>query len=87
MNTLDITQQLQELLTAKFDVPKHVIESNLPQPLMGQQFNFDSIKMVYLFFEIMQTFNIRFNPQDISDYNFSSIKDIANIIQSHICRQ
>jgi len=87
MNILEITQQLQHLIAQKFYIPQQVIESNLSQPLIGDALNFDSIKMVYLFFEIMQMFDFCFEPQDLSNYKFSSIKNIAALIHSHLSAQ
>ena len=51
-------------------------------PLTGEQWDFDAVRMTYLFFEVEREFSILINPDHLIDYRFNSVEGILDIVCS-----
>lgn len=49
-------------------------------PLTGSAWNFDAIKMTYLFLEIEKTFSIHIHLRSLEKYRFNSVNGIIKTI-------
>lgn len=65
------------------DVPSEMLApANWHKPLTGAYFNFSTVDLIYLLFELEIEFCIRIPSDLLSNYRFSSISKICEAIQA-----
>ena len=57
--------------------------SNSNLPLTGFTMQFDEIDLVYLLLEVMKTFNIKIKAEDVMNYRFNTIDQIAETVRKY----
>ena len=83
-----ILQKLTELFVKKYGEPESkLIPKNYDKPLTGKIFGFDSIALVYLFFDIQHEFKIHIDAKQILHYEFNTINGIVRLIEKCASQQ
>jgi len=78
-----ISKNIISLLREKFFVSETILNTDYwDEPLPGNHFRLTSVDLIYLFFELEKTFELRINECYLSSYGFSSINKIADIIRN-----
>jgi len=81
MDREKILIKLIELLIKKYGISENILISrNYDKPLTGNIFNLDGISLTYLFFDIQKEYNLRFNAEQILNYEFNTINGIVDLI-------
>ena len=74
-----------KILHSKFNIENELLNSeNDDIPLTGVVFRMTSVELVYLFFEIEKTLDIKFNVNHLDDYGFNCINNITRAIKTTI---
>jgi len=84
MNNIKII--LTEILEKKLNIsPTLLAEENYDEPLTGK-INLSSKDMIYLYYFILERFNISIDTACFKDYGFNTINSISRIVDLH-CNQ
>lgn len=60
------------------------VSDNYDTPLTGNVFRMSAIDMTYLFLELMDEFQIKFDAADVNDYGFNTVNNIVRIIENKL---
>ena len=75
-------EQIYTLLRERFFVSDSLLNGEHDDtPLTGKLFNFDGIRMTYLFLEIEKLFSIKIDAAQILHYEFNTINGIIRTIE------
>ena len=82
MDTKDVKSAIYEILHNMFHISDSLLMSSYDDaPLTGKVFKLNSISMVYLFFEIEKTFDIKIDENYLANYSFSNINGIVDAVE------
>lgn len=67
-----------------YNLDIELIKANMSKSLLDEPFYWQSEKLLYLFFYLQDKYKIKFEKKDLLDYQFTSIENIAKVVNSHI---
>ena len=83
MSEHTVEQKVVLIMKEKLKINDELItEEYKDVPLTWRPFNFSAIQLMYLLLEIEKAFGIQIAEQCLSDYGFSTIEKIINIVIS-----
>ena len=83
-NKKEISKTVIELMKKIDEIVVINIDKDIFEPLTGEKISFSYLKLLYLFLEIEDFYNIRFDAYDVEDYRFNSIASISDRIIDRI---
>lgn len=76
-------QEILELLHNELDIEPDICDmKHITLPLTGNVWRLNAAKMVWLYFELEKKYNVIIPYNLLEDYQFSTVQNIASIIQS-----
>jgi acyl carrier protein len=86
-NKADVISQIVVVITELFPKTKDLLsEKDYNNSLSGQPLYFSGYSLVYLFFELEKRFQIMFSENDLINYRFYTIEQIAErICEKKMC--
>lgn len=80
-----ICEKIEELLEESFSIQRaDLCQENREKSLLKAPFYLNGIHLVYLLAAVEKNFQIRIKSQELDDYAFTTISNIAGIIERQL---